>query len=34
LSGFAELYEKKIRVDDNFSIPLITGICLLLLNNW
>lgn len=34
LSGFAELFEKKIRVDDNFSIPLITGVCLLLLNNW
>lgn len=30
LASLAELFEKNIHVDDNFSIPLITGACLLL----
>ncbi len=28
LATFAELYENKLHIDDNFSIPLICGICL------
>lgn len=31
LATFAELYENKLHVDDNFSIPLICGICLSIL---
>ncbi|MCZ4053447.1 SEC59/DGK1/VTE5 family protein [Oxalobacter sp. OxGP1] len=30
LATFAEIYENRIHIDDNFSIPLIVGLCLML----
>ena len=31
---FAELYENRLHLDDNFSIPLITAVSLSLANGW